>query len=215
MTVTAVVGKLGALAGKPRLIHEEVIDFLLLNPGASNKDIAKQFGMSYQWCLILTNSDGFQRRFEERKKELVDPVLRANLEDQMKGLVAQSIEVLMDKLQVTPDANIALKSLDIGSRALGYGAKPQVQVNQHNQSFVVQVPPKARNSSEWMEQHGPAGLPATNPAPISLPVEDAQVVENQAELFGNNPPGDDLLSLFARPTAEEPAPVGTTDKPGP
>lgn len=217
MTVTAVPGKLGQLAGKPRLIHEEVIDFLLVNPGASNKDIAKQFGMSYQWCLILTNSDGFQRRFEERKKELVDPVLRATLEDQMKGLISQSIQVLMDKLEVTPDANLALKALDIGSRAAGYGAKPQVQVNQHNQSFVVQVPPKARNSSEWMEQHGPVGLPTPNPAPIlpTMPVEDAQVVENQAELFPDNPPGDDLLSLFARPTAEE-DPVGLpTTNPAP
>lgn len=209
MTVTAVPGKLGELAGKPRLIHEDVIDFLLANPGASNKDLAKQFGMSYQWCLILTNSDGFQRRYEERRKEMVDPALKVMLEDRMKGLVAQSIEVLMEKLQVDPKTETALKALDIGSKALGYGAKPQVQVNQHNQSFVVQVPQKSRNSVEWLEDHGPGGLPPTHqeifpaglPAPNTVPggvattntvrmVEDAREV-GPGGFAGDNPPGND------------------------
>jgi hypothetical protein len=168
MTVTAVPGKIGLKAGKPRLIHEEVIDYLLMNPGVTAKEAARHFGMSYQWMLILTNSDGFQRRYAERKDELIDPTIRATLEDRMKGLVAQSIEVLMEKLEAGRSEETALKALDIGSRALGYGAKPAVQVNAGNTTnFVVQVPPKARDVGEWVEAYAPRpsgpGQPALPP----------------------------------------------------
>jgi hypothetical protein len=165
MTVTAVPGKIGLKAGKPRLIHEEVIDYLLINPGVTAKEAARHFGMSYQWMLILTNSDGFQRRYAERKDELIDPTIRATLEDRMKGLVAQSIEVLMEKLEAGRSEETALKALDIGAKALGYGAKPQVQVNAGNTTnFVVQVPPKARDVGEWVEAYAPRGSAPGQPA---------------------------------------------------
>lgn len=176
MTITATPGKLGALAGKPRLIWEDVMDYLLVNPGCTGKEVAKHFGMSYQWVLILTNSDAFQKRLEERRKELLDPTVKTLLEDRMKGLVQQSVETLMRKLEASDDPQVALKALDISTRALGYGAKPTVEVNNRQTTFVVQAPPKAKDPGSWLEAHAPARLGLT--------------IDNPVELARDNPPNE-------------------------
>ena len=83
-------------------------------------------------------SDAFQAAFAERKDEVVDPALRLSIEEQFKGVVARSLEIIRDKLngpsESIPD-QLALRSLELASRAAGYGARaePPVQVNITNQ----------------------------------------------------------------------------------
>lgn len=107
--------------------HDGMIDLILLDPGITQNEIARRLRYSVSWVSQVMCSDAFQARLAERSKEVVDPVLRASIEDQFKGLVARSLDVLRVKLAREPGDipdNLALRTLELSSRALGYGARP-------------------------------------------------------------------------------------------
>jgi hypothetical protein len=86
---------------------------------------------------IVFSSDAFKNRLEERRGEVVDPVIRASLKERFEALVTRSLEVLQAKLskpsEQVSDA-LALKTLELGAKALNFGA----------QAPVVQIQPGAR-----------------------------------------------------------------------
>lgn len=144
---------------KMRYSHKAMVDMIVGNPWISQGELAKNFGYTEGWVSQVIASDAFQAYLAQRKDELIDPALRATIEERFKGLVARSIEILMRKLD-QPDSKIsdelAIKALEVASRAAGYGAKG-TQVNVNTQ-FVVQVPAKSADSAAWVEQHGAGGV---------------------------------------------------------
>lgn len=166
------VGKVqeGALA-KVRYTHDAMIDLIISNPWISQNEIAGHFGYTVGWISQIFTSDVFQSRLAERKGELVDPSIRATIEDNIKALAHQSMAVLRKKLELNPSDDLALGVAEVAIKALGYGAKQPMQVN--NQ-FVVQVPGKMGTSAEWAERHqSSVGSQEVARVPISLrgPVE--------------------------------------------
>lgn len=124
---------------KVRYTHEAMIDLIIANPAISQNDLAAHFGYSASWISTIMGSDAFQVRFAERTAQLVDPVIKLSVEERFKGMVLRSMEILAEKLSkpshMIPD-NLALRTLELGSRALGYGARPEavpvkVDVHQH------------------------------------------------------------------------------------
>lgn len=140
---------------KVRYSHEAMADQILANPWVSQNELAKVFGYTAGWVSQVIASDAFQSYLAERKEQIVDPVLRASIEDRFKALVTKSTEVLLERLSERgADGELALGVLSAASKALGYGARgPQVQVNTQ---YVVQVPPKEATSAEWVTNHNPA-----------------------------------------------------------
>lgn len=137
---------------KVRYSHDAMIDLVIQNPWISQNEIAAHFGYTVPWVSQVFSADAFQSRMAQRKEELVDPAIRATIEERFKALVFQSLEVLKRKLSspVVSD-ELALGALNGAAKALGYGARgPQVQVNQQ---FVVQVPGKAATSADWAKAH--------------------------------------------------------------
>lgn len=160
--------------------HDALIDVILTNPTVSQGELAKHFGYTQGWLSRVMNSDAFQARLALRKTEVVDPVLTLSIDEKLRALASQSLDVVMDKLAVSQNPDTALKALEITSKALGYGARQQNLNVQQN--FVVALPPKAASASEWAAAHGPGGsLPAPGgvfPSSILVPGEilDAEVV---------------------------------------
>lgn len=160
--------------------HDALIDVILANPAVSQGELAKHFGYTQGWLSRVMNSDAFQARLALRKTEVVDPVLTLSIDEKLRALASQSLDVVMDKLAVSQNPDTALKALEITSKALGYGARQQNLNVQQN--FVVALPPKAASASEWAATHGPGGsLPAPGgvfPSSIPVPGEilDAEVV---------------------------------------
>lgn len=136
--------------------HDAMIDLILVQPGISQNEIAKHFGYTVSWVSQVFNSDAFQARLAERKADLVDPVILATIEEKMKGVAAQSLDIIARKLEATQSPDMALKALELTSKALGYGANTSrggsTQVN-----FVVALPGKAQSAAEWAEAHAPGG----------------------------------------------------------
>lgn len=132
---------------KVRYSHDAMIDMVVAEPWITQNEIAIRFGRTAPWISTIFASDAFQARLAARKDDLVDPVLRASIEERMKGLVLQSIEVLQKRLETDASGELALGTLNAASKALGYGARvaPTVQV----QNFVVHVPPKSVDGKTW------------------------------------------------------------------
>jgi transcriptional regulator with XRE-family HTH domain len=132
----------GAIA-KVNYSHEGMINLILANRGISQNQIASHYGYSASWVSQVMSSDAFQAKLAERAAEIEDPTLRATVEDGLKGLVARSLEILKAKLNAEPSAvpdNLALRTLELGSRALGMGARDQainVQVNVENHLEIL------------------------------------------------------------------------------
>lgn len=131
--------------------HDAMIDLIIANPGMSQGQIASHFGYTQAWVSRVFNSDAFQARLAVRKEDLIDPVLTASMEEKLKALASTSIDVVLNKITTTQNADLALKALDITSKALGFGARAApAQTNQ----FVVMLPPKTANSEDWASNYG-------------------------------------------------------------
>jgi len=123
---------------KIRYTHDAMIDLVISNPWISQGEIAERFGYTQTWVSIVFSSDAFKNRLEERRAELVDPTIRVTIKERFDALVTRSLEVLQAKLSKQPDQisdNLALKTLELGARALNVGGA---------QTAVVTIQPGAR-----------------------------------------------------------------------
>lgn len=168
-------GRGGAIQ-KVRYTHDAMIDMIVGNPWVSQGELARTFGFTEGWVSQVIASDAFQARLAERRAEIIDPTLRATIEEKFKGLIERSYRVLMRKLEADKVSDeTALKTLEIASRAAGYGAKT-AQVNVQT-NFVAVIPPKAASADDWVRQHGAGGQAVALP-PSAEPTSavDAEVL---------------------------------------
>lgn len=98
--------------------HEAIIQQILLEPRTTHEELAEMFGYSRTWLTRVIGSDSFQARLAQRRLEMVDPDLRARLNDRVKGAVLQSVDTIQRRLDSTDNAKLALESLGVLSNAL-------------------------------------------------------------------------------------------------
>ena len=143
---------MGDYLNRPKLLmtHDAIIDYVIANPTASYREIAMVFSYTPEGIGIICRSDAFQARYQVRRDELVDPLIQKNVESRLQGLAHASLDILQEKLKDTSDPNLALKTLDLATRASQYGARGP----QGGTTFVVQLPGPATNSEEWSLKFG-------------------------------------------------------------
>jgi hypothetical protein len=136
-----------------------IADTLLADPGIGPWKLASRCGYSPRVMEEILASEEFGQVLEKRRAELIDPVLRVTVEERLKELVQKSVEVVMEKLE-KPEVKgeFALRSLEVGAKAAGYGPRSMVAISQQ---FVVEVPAKAVNSLEWERKHSERALTVT------------------------------------------------------
>jgi hypothetical protein len=120
----------GRAIQKVRYTHDAMVDEIVRNPAVSQNELAAVFGYTPTWVSLVLSSDAFQERLAQRKGELVDPTIRASLEERFRSLTRRSLEVLQEKLQQPANAvpdQLALRAAELGAKALGLGgnAPPQ------------------------------------------------------------------------------------------
>jgi len=113
--------------------HAAMADLIITNPGITQNEIARYFGYTAAWVSRIFGSDAFQNFLAERTKEVVDPTVKQALEDRFRGMLYRSLEILEHKLEHPPGDipdNLALRTAELASKALGFGAqKTSVAVN--------------------------------------------------------------------------------------
>lgn len=135
---------------KVRYTHEALIDTILAEPTLSQAELATRFEVTQAWLSRIIGSDAFQAVLAKRRAELVDPYIMATMEEKIRGVADQSLEIIAEKLASTQSADLALKTLGLATTALGFGARdrgPSVQQN----NYVVQLPGKASSVEEWAQ----------------------------------------------------------------
>lgn len=132
--------------------HEAMIDVIIAEPTLSQNELAARFEKSVSWISIIMGSDAFQAALAKRRDDILDPFLVATIEERLRGLADQSLRVLATKLEQSNNPDLALKSLELTTKALGFGARAVGQTNVQN-NFVVQLPPQIEDSGSWAAQH--------------------------------------------------------------
>lgn len=121
--------------------HDAFIDLIIQNPCISQGEIAATFGYTPGWISNVFASDAFQARLAQRREEIVDPAIKATVEERTKALLIRSLEVLAAKLDrpvaQVPDT-VALRCMELGARALGMGGNA--------------VPPPAPSGADRLER---------------------------------------------------------------
>lgn len=131
--------------------HDAMIDMLIANPGISQNAIAKHFGYQAAWVSRILNSDAFNLRLAERKKDLVDPTIMLTVDEKLKALASRSLDVLQEKLETAPTTDLALEAAKLSTKALGFGARPMNAGFVQN-NFVVALPGKVASQEAWAER---------------------------------------------------------------
>jgi len=106
---------------KTNFSHRALADAIISNPRATHLELSKLFGYSPTWISTVTNSDAFRVYLEERKAEIVDPVMRLTIEDRYRAMACRSVEVLMEKLHAPASVisdELALKAAALGATVL-------------------------------------------------------------------------------------------------
>lgn len=121
--------------GKVRYTHDTMVDLIISNPAISQNELAAHFGYTPGWVSQIISSDAFQARLAERSEQLIDPMIRLSVKQRFESLVLRSMELLQQKLDKpahqVPD-NLVLRTLEVASRAAGYGAKVEVTKTEVN-----------------------------------------------------------------------------------
>jgi hypothetical protein len=140
---------------KVRYSHDAMIDVLLVNPTIKQNDLALIFDRTPTWISLVINSDAFQARLDERQREVIDPIIRNEVELRLKAAANASLDRILDKLTgplpVTDD--FLIQSAKLATGALGYGARqapgsgPQVNVQ-------INLPNRIHSSNDWAAAHG-------------------------------------------------------------
>lgn len=138
--------------------HDAMIDAVIRQPGIKQFELAALFGYTPAWVCNVMSSDSWKEALAKRKGEIVDPTLMMEMEEKLRAACDKSLEVIIERLEETKNANQAIRALDITTRALGYGAKPAGPVVHVGTQYVAVVPAVSRNSKEWVEQHTPVTI---------------------------------------------------------
>lgn len=134
--------------------HDAMIDVIIAEPTITQNALAERFGRSVGWISIVMGSDAFQAALAKRREEITDPFLVATVEERLRGLATQSLQVIAQKLEETKNIDVALKAADLSVKALGFGARAPANGAAVNNTFVVQLPSKIDNSTDWAKTHG-------------------------------------------------------------
>jgi hypothetical protein len=118
--------------------HDAIIDLILANPFIQQNELARISGYTTGWLSQILSSDAFQVRLAERAGD-TQVSLRRDRDAMFKALLDRSYEVLSEKMALpatTISDQLAIRTLELSSRAVGYGARDPAVLIQNNVTSV-------------------------------------------------------------------------------
>lgn len=141
--------------------HEECIRILQVRPFISQGELAEIFGVSQSWMCQVMGSDAFKARLAEAKAEVHGPAV-ASVAEKLQQLAHASLDKLLTKIEgpaAMPKEETLLKSLELSTRALGYGARDSGQGGGGAQ-VIINLPGKVVDEGAWASRYtkSPGGV---------------------------------------------------------
>lgn len=160
-------------------VHEDIIEWLILNPGARQKDVAAHFGYSLTWISNITRSDIFKARLAERKAEVYSQV-HQDVQEKMTTLADIGIEKIQEELETSQDKRFLLDVTRMALTGLGFGANksaaPAGVQNQQN-NFYVASQADLEAARGRIAGRAPVSGSLPGPAPVDATPLEAPVEE--------------------------------------
>jgi hypothetical protein len=165
--------------------HEQIVNWLILNPDKPLGDCARFFGYSQPWLSQVVHSDMFQALYQERCRA-VGALAVHTIANELGVLTAETIEKCREKLQIQPSERFLGDTLRTTLQALGYGASPSngngvvnVQVNAQT---IIQARERAATQLEGKTPAKQDGRAISSPnSPNFVQPATAFVQENLME----------------------------------
>ena len=104
--------------------HEAIVDLMVAHPQMQKQEIAAKLGFTPTYVSIVTGSDAFKVRLAARRKEMIDPIVQASVEEMFGAMTERACEVLLEKLNQptsTVDPQLALQAATLGAKVAGMG----------------------------------------------------------------------------------------------
>lgn len=110
--------------------HAAMVDAMVANPVITVNELAKIFGRTPSWISIVKNSDAFQALLAKRTAELMDPLIKEEIDARFRTITQVSLQRLQEKLEKPASAledSFVLKAVEIGMKSQGIGL-PKTEV---------------------------------------------------------------------------------------
>lgn len=153
--------------------HEQILNWLLLNPHKSMRECADTFGYTQSWLSTLVRSDLFQAALAEKQKELSSRVA-SNVTNKLTGVVDVALDKLAEHVEKSENPDFLLAVADKGLHRLGFGPASYRNPNPSGmqgplvqQNFMV-------SAADLVAARQMASLsgPATQLPPLSISKDD-------------------------------------------
>lgn len=148
--------------------HKALADAMLLNPSITGRQLAVLFGRTPQWVYLVQSTDAFQAYLSRRQEDLVDPSIRATLNERARALTLRSMEVMQEKLARPIDAipdQFALRAFELAAKATALGGNAP--------------PPPAPNPGEFLPELARRLEALRSPAPQIVDVTSREVAPQE------------------------------------
>lgn len=115
----------GATMGRLKRIsytHDALIDLIIAQPELNQNELAAHFGYTPGWISNILAADAFQTRLALRRDQIIDPTLKATIEERMRALYIKAMGVLSEKLDKPAVSDtLAIRCAELGAKGLGIG----------------------------------------------------------------------------------------------
>lgn len=98
--------------------HDAMVDLILQEPTVTHAELAEVFGYSASWIQRVVGSDAFAARLAERKAALIDPHIARSLNERLRGVTIQALDIVGNKLSAEQSAGYALEVLGVSTAGL-------------------------------------------------------------------------------------------------
>lgn len=172
------VAKIRAVAGpvlkngiKP--VHEAFADYMLMNPGATLREMAEVFKYTPAWICTVINSDMFKAYFEGRRQGVEVAILQ-DLPSKLAAAAHLATEKLIGVLQRTEDPELIVDSFDKILHRHGYapnakGLPTQVTTNNTQNNFFLSPGDLADARGKLIQNHQPATVEGEKVSALPAP----------------------------------------------
>jgi len=184
--------------------YDNIIEWMLANPSGSLKDCAAALGKSPQTLYLVTNSDVFKLRYEERRKNHFEGLSQGILLRAAR-VAEKSLALIETRLEDAPEKISTKQLLDTANSTLerlGYGApapsQTTISVHSNPQVAVTVSPGILSDARERMRQVQQMNA-TENPVAKQLAAPSIPEVPKAPSLS----PLDQFLNLEANPSTDE------------
>lgn len=99
--------------------HEEMINWLILNPTLSRPQMAAVFGVTTAWLSTVIHSDAFQAKLHARQDEVFSSAIVRPLQERLMGCAQVATDRLYERLNIEDDTAVILRSVEVLTKAVG------------------------------------------------------------------------------------------------